>query len=277
MKNLFALAVILTILSSGCAKETVDTPVVLAEYTLGSGGDCAGAIVSGRFVADTALTANNTVTITVDVTVAGPYWISTNTANGITFSNIGTFTGTGPQTVVLTGEGTPVATDTTDFTLSALNGSGGSCTFSVVTVQGIPPQYYLTCFLDGVYRNFGDSARATNSNIPGTSGFPGLDVRGLDTVINSNAKVEFGVSNLASVKEGTYADTSSSRAYFSYVDSTGETWSESITSQPSFKIVVTLAGTNNVQGTFSGTIKNQQGMGIDSIIVTNGLFSVPVK
>ncbi len=277
MKNLFALAVILTILSSGCSKEIADTPVVLAEYTLGSGGDCTGAIASGRFVADTALTANNTVTITVDVSLAGPYWIATNTANGISFSSIGTFSGTGPQTVVLTGEGTPVATDTTDFTLTALNGAGGSCTFSVITVHGILPHYYLTCFLDGVYKNFGDSAHATNSNVPGTSGVPGLVINGIDTVINSTSKIEFGISNAGSVKAGTYTDTSSSRAYFSYLDATGETWSENSGSLPSLTIIVTYAGTTNVQGTFSGTIKNQQGLGTGTIVVTNGSFSVPVK
>ena len=227
-------------------------------------------------MADTALTSVNTVTVTVNVTVAGPYWISTNLVNGISFSQIGTFTSTGPQTAVLTGTGTPVVTDTAIFTLTALNGLGGNCTFSVATVQGVPPHYYLTCLLNGVYQNFGDSAGATNSNVPGHSGAAGLDVRGLDTVLNSNLKLEFGVSNPGSVGAGTYTDTSFTKAYFTYVDSLAQTWTVNSTSQPSFTIAVTSVSANNVQGTFSGTIKNQ-GTGTDSIAVTNGLFSVPVQ
>lgn len=277
MKNLFALFVIIPVLFCCCIKNAADNPTGIAAYTIGSGGNCTGAIVSGRFVADTALTSANTVTITVDVSVAGPYWITTNTVNGISFSKIGTFTSTGSQTAVLAGAGTPVAIDTADFTVSALTGLGGNCTFSVATVKGILPNYYLTCFLDGVYRNFGDSSSATNSNNPGNSGAPGLDVRGLDTVINSTSKIEFGVSNTGSVGGGTYTDTSATRAYFSYVDSLAQMWTVNTNSQPSFTIVVTGVNASNVQGTFSGTIKNQQGAGIDSIAVTNGLFSVPVK
>ncbi len=277
MKNLFALNVFL-ILFCGCVKNTVDQPTPIAVYTIGSGANCTAAVVSGRFVADTALTSSNTVTITVDVSLAGPYWITTNTVNGISFSRIGTFTSTGAQTAVLTGSGTPVAIDTADFTVSALTRLGGNCTFSVATVQGILPPYYLTCFLNGVYRNFSDSASASNSSIPGSSGAPGLDVSGLDTVINSTSKIEFGVGNTGGVGVGTYTDTSSAvKAYFNYIDSLAQTWAVNTTSQPSFTIVVTAINNNNVQGTFSGTVKNQQGTGTDSIAVTNGLFSVPIK
>jgi hypothetical protein len=276
MKTVF-LSILTGLLLFSACKKTTQPPIVLAQYTLGSGGDCTGSIISGRFVADTALTANNTVTITVDVEVAGPYWITTNSANGISFSDIGTFTSTGTQTAVLTGTGTPVDTGVANFTITPLSGPGGSCTFSVTTVEGIPPQYYVTCLLNGVYRNFSDSLLATNSNIPGTSGLTGLDISGRDTIINSVEKVDFGVNGPANIGTGSYADTSSVRAYFSYLDSTGQAWVESASGQPSFTIVVTNVTAGIAQGTFSGTIKNQQGMGTDSLTVTNGLFSVPVK
>ena len=277
MKTPIALTIIILVLFFGCAKTPSYTSTALAEYTLGSGGDCTGATVSGRFVADTAVTDANTVTITVDVSVVGPYWITTNTVNGISFSQIGTFTSTGTQTAVLTATGTPVDTGASDFTITPLNGPGGSCIFSVVTVQGIPPHYYVTGFFNGVYRNFSDSSGATNGNIPGTSGQAGLDISGRDTVINSNENVNFGVSNTGQVGIGTYVDTSALRAYFNYVDSLGQTWAESAPGQPSFTIGVTSVSAGNVKGTFSGTIRDQQGMGADSISVTNGLFSVPVK
>jgi hypothetical protein len=277
MKNLFTIVVIILTLLYGCTKTTTDTSTPLAVYTIGSGGNCTAATVSGRYVADTALTDANTVTITVDVSVIGPYLITTNTVNGISFSKTSTFTSTGSQAVVLTGTGTPLAVDATNFTVSALTGLGGSCTFSVTAVQGIPPDYYLTCFLDGVFRNFSDSASASNSSLPGNSGAPGLDIRGLDTVINSTSKIEFGVSNAGGVGAGSYTDTSSvAKAYFSYVDSLAQTWTVNSDIQPSFTINVTNVSANYVQGTFNGTIKNQNN-GIDSILVTNGLFSVPVK
>jgi len=277
MKNLLALIAISLIFFSACTKTVTDTPTPLAEYSLGNGSGCTGATLSGRYVADTALTGDNTVTIMVDVSKVGPYWISTNTVNGMTFSQTSTFADTGRQTVVLTGSGIPLAIDTSTFKLTALNGMGDSCTFSIATVQGILPHYYLTCFLDGVYRNFGDSAGATNSSIPGSSGAPGLDISGQDTVINSTAKIDFGVSNPASIAPGTYNDTSIVKAYFNYTDNLAETWSVNTTIQPSFAIVVTNANDKYVQGTFSGKIRNQQGAGLDSIAVTNGLFTVPLK
>ena len=275
--KLFPLTVIFMVFFHSCQKTKDDPAIVLAEYTLGAGGNCTGTIASGRFVADTALTGLNTVTVTVDVTIAGAYWITTNTVNGFSFSSIGTFTATGPQTAVLTGTGTPVATDTAHFILTAKNGLGGSCSFPVVTVQGIQPHYYITCFLNSTYRNFSDSAGATNSNIPGSSGAPGLSVRGLDTVINAKSKIDFGVSNTGRISPGTYSDTTSAQAFFNYLDDTGETWSVHTSGQPSFKIVVMAEDARSVQGTFSGTIKNQQGLGTDSITVTNGVFSVPVQ
>ncbi|MEO7121422.1 MAG: hypothetical protein ABIY62_10010 [Ginsengibacter sp.] len=277
MKICFLLFTIIGLFFFGCTKISPDTSIVLAVYTLGSGGTCTGATVSGRFVADTTLAAANTVTITVNVTVAGPYWITTDSANGMTFSKIGTFTAIGTQTAVLTGTGMPNDTGTVNFTIKPLNGPGGSCTFSIETVQGIPPTYYMTCLFNGVSRNFGDSTGATNSSIPGSSGLAGLDISGQDTVLNSKNKIEFGVESAGRVAPGIYSDTTSSRAYFNYVDSLGKSWSESISNQPSFTVNVISVNATNVTGSFSGIIKDQQGSGADSIIVTNGLFSVPLK
>ncbi len=277
MNKLVALSTFLLVIFLGCTKTTPDTSIILAEYTLGTGGDCTGAVVSGRFVADTAVSAVNTVTITVDVTVPGPYWVTTNTVNGISFSQVSTFTATGPQTAVLTATGTPLDTGMTNFTLRALNGLADSCTFSVQVIKGIPPHYYLTCFLNGVYRNFSDSAGAANGNIPSPSGAAGLYVSGLDTITSSSEKIEFGVGTTSSVGPGIYTDTSSTYAYFSYADSLAQTWLVSNAANPTFTVVVTSANAINVQGTFSGVIKKSQGTVTDTIAVTNGIFSVPVK
>ena len=260
-----------------CKKTVVDNSIPLATYTLGTGGNCAATAVSGRYVKDTALDASNTVTVSVEVSVTGPYWITTNTVNGILFSSTGTFTSTGTQTVTLNGTGTPIAIDTANFTLTRLSGPAGSCTFSVAAVQGIQPHYFLSCFLNGVFRNFGDSAFATNSGVPGNSGSAGLDISGLDTIVNSKSKIQFGVGATTGIGAGSYTNTNTSKAYFNYFDNVGETWTADSLSNTAFTINLITAGTHYVQGTFSGTIKNQQGTGTKSLVVTNGLFTLPVR
>lgn len=66
-----------------------------------------------------------TQTITADVVTPGTYSIST-TVNGVTFSNSGTFSGTGLQNIVLHATGTPDASGIYDFPLNTLP----SCTFT---------------------------------------------------------------------------------------------------------------------------------------------------
>jgi hypothetical protein len=107
-----------------------------AVFTLaGAPNNCTGAVVNGVYAAGVATSASNTITLTVNVTTAGLYTITTNTANGISFSKTGVFTNTGVQTVVLSATGTPAAAGAFDFTPSA---SGSSCKFSV-TCTATPP------------------------------------------------------------------------------------------------------------------------------------------
>ncbi len=91
--------------------------------------DCNGASLSGTYQAGMVLTSANTVTLNVNVTAIGPWTVSTAPAvNGVTFGATGTFTMTGPQTIVLTGSGTPAAEGTFNYPVT---GSTGSCNFSV--------------------------------------------------------------------------------------------------------------------------------------------------
>ncbi|GAA4748921.1 hypothetical protein GCM10023229_31950 [Flavisolibacter ginsenosidimutans] len=107
-----------------------------ATFTLaGSPNGCGNFSVQGTYQAGTALGSSNTVTFGVNVTVPGSYTISTNTANGVSFSRTGSFSTTGAQTVVLNGSGTPAAAGNTSFTVTA---GSSTCTFSV-TVASTPP------------------------------------------------------------------------------------------------------------------------------------------
>ncbi len=101
-----------------------------AAYTLVAGGtpsNCATAVVNGTYTQNAALTASNTVNISVNVTTIGAYTI-TATGGGMTFSRTGIFTTTGNQSVVLTGTGTPTTSGANTITFAAPN---ASCSFTV--------------------------------------------------------------------------------------------------------------------------------------------------
>jgi hypothetical protein len=91
--------------------------------TLSCGGALAGTYQSGS-----AMTAANTKTISINVSVPGIYSITTNSTNGVTFAASGTASGPGLQDIVLTAVGTPVSAGTYYYTV---NVGGQACNFGV--------------------------------------------------------------------------------------------------------------------------------------------------
>jgi hypothetical protein len=96
--------------------------------------NCSSADVLGTYEEGKALNASNTVDLDVNVTTAGAYSISTTAVHGMVFSGSGTLA-TGPQTIHLTGSGTPdndgtfmitvsFGASTCDFLVSVDPGSG---------------------------------------------------------------------------------------------------------------------------------------------------------
>ena len=107
-----------------------------AVFTLqGAPGACMNAVVSGTYTQGAALGASHTVVIQVNVTTAGQWAVSTNTVAGMAFNNMGTFAGTGTQTITLIGAGNPNATGNHTLTVTA---GSSTCTF-VVTVGTTTP------------------------------------------------------------------------------------------------------------------------------------------
>ena len=102
---------------SGCTFPlTVENAGDSAVYSIASGVDhCVGQI-AGAYTAGTALNASNTFTLTVYVSVAGVFSISTQPVNGVIFSYTGSFTRLGTNFVTLTGHGTPLSIG--NFTLT---------------------------------------------------------------------------------------------------------------------------------------------------------------
>lgn len=125
-------------------------------------GSCLSKVVNGLFVAGTATTSSNYIEVTVNVTTAGSYFISTDTLNGFYFRGTGNF-GVGSNTIKLTSSGTPLTATTNNFLISfdssscyvpvtvlpagtteaafTLEGSGSNCSDAVVSgiyTEGTP-------------------------------------------------------------------------------------------------------------------------------------------
>jgi len=115
---------------------------------------CAGAVPAGTYVVNTPLTAANTITLNVNITVVGTWSVTTAPAvNGIIFSGTGTFAATGPGTIVLTASGTPTAAGTHTFTVT---GATATCTFQCTTTAPIPDYFPRTAFSNWSYQFDGD-------------------------------------------------------------------------------------------------------------------------
>ena len=104
--------------------------------TTGAPGACVTPIISGSYVVGTAMDASNSIILAVDVTTVGTYVVSTATANGVSFSGSGTFTITGSQIIVLTGNGTPIGAGTFSYIPGPT-----ACSFPITftTVSGPTP------------------------------------------------------------------------------------------------------------------------------------------
>jgi hypothetical protein len=109
--------------------------VIASTGVLGdSSGNCKPVVLSGTYTQGVAMTAANTARVKVVVAVAGTYTISTNTVNGVTFSNSGTFTNTGSQDVILTATGNSSLAGKQVFTLHYGN---SQCAFTVNFLPGV--------------------------------------------------------------------------------------------------------------------------------------------
>ena len=112
-----------------------------ATYTFaGAPGDCSNPAENGQYAAGLATTAENTVTINIQVTSLGQYNITTDTANGFFFSATGSFNNLGVQTVSLKASGTPREAELSQLTLHT---NGSECTFYVPVVNREPIATYV--------------------------------------------------------------------------------------------------------------------------------------
>ncbi|MGN6800494.1 MAG: hypothetical protein ACTHJN_01240, partial [Ginsengibacter sp.] len=124
-----------------CVKEYSYEGGPLAEFTIkGAPTTCNPVSISGAFIKGNLLDSTDFATVTADVSFAGKYYITTNSADGVSFSGFGTFSDTGTHVVFLKASGTPVDTGKFNISIPGING----CSFNLFVKDKAPGSYVLS-------------------------------------------------------------------------------------------------------------------------------------
>lgn len=126
---------------NGCSFSLTVLKKAPASYTLaGFPNDCDNPVLGGPFIAGKPLTSINTIALTVIIKLPGTYTITTDTIDGMSFSASGLFTGSGVQTVILSGNGVPENPGLIYYNVKA---DSSSCNFSVPVQNPEPLATYV--------------------------------------------------------------------------------------------------------------------------------------
>lgn len=199
----------------------VISPAVFTLTGSGTPPSCTTPVINGTYSQNVALTAANTIVLNVNVTSPGGYNISTTLTNGMTFTGTGTLAA-GPQTIQLTGTGTPTTAGNTTIPVTA-----GSSTCSFV----IPVLAPVTGTLGGA------PGACTPVTPNGTYG-QGIALTAANTI-------QIQITTTAG---GSYNITTSTAAGISF-SGTG-----SVPSAGTHNILLTGTGTPNASGTQNFTV-----------------------
>ncbi|MEJ7586023.1 MAG: hypothetical protein WKI04_00540 [Ferruginibacter sp.] len=235
----------------------------------GAPGACTTATPAGTYQTGTALTASNTITIDVNVTTPGTWVITTPAVNGMTFSGSGNFTTATPQTVTLTGSGTPVTEGVFDFTLP-----NNGCSFPITVFTGTPATDFLKCTIDGVARTFNVDLIAIKAS---TTSFV---LGGSETADANSPQFEIDLTNTPDITAGAYnkfSATNTTTYSIGLFDNgvAATPWSIGLVQTGPFLVTVTAITTTRIEGTFAGTLYDDNGLGAGAIEITDGSFSIP--
>jgi hypothetical protein len=253
-----------------------------------SAGSCSNYQIHGTYFAGRALSQDtNTVVVQVNVTQVGAYTVSTNTVNGYSFFASGVFISTGIQNVTMKGQGTPVATGTNNFTVTA---GSSTCSFPI-TVQQLPPNATLNTW------SFTQGTRTFTGVFPAGGAF-GDDVFGLGKALylggeipNTDTLMDLYIQFPASATQpipGTYITdpnifSNNTTDWYVYDGASGNDifYIKDVPSSPTppnvkLTIIITSYDAVNkiVKGTFSGTAWNATG---NIVNITNGKFEGAVE
>jgi len=127
--------------NTGCSFTINVVDAAPADFVLsGSPDNCTNPDIKGDYVAGTDMVSSNTININVTVNKTGPYTVTTDTVDGISFSASGRFTATGNQQITLKGSGKPDEPGIEYFTLKA---AASRCTFPVRIINSPPWATYV--------------------------------------------------------------------------------------------------------------------------------------
>ena len=236
------------------------TVVQGAEFSM----DCGSAVVNGTYQTGTALDASNTVTISVNVTTAGPYNIVTTATNGMVFSASGTFATTGIVSVTLIGSGTPTIDETSHIPVPGT----APCTFDVV-VNAAPTSSGTWTFKEGGTTYSGSVTSTDYQVILGTAGF---------TLSGTNTSDLFSIIMLdpsGAITTGQTYSSAASRSGWTYNLPGGDIWSANTgqaNTDINFTNVTHDVANKTITADFSGTVRDNNGAG-NVHTITEGNFS----
>jgi len=153
-KNFFLLLLLLTTSLATCTKDF--HYFSKAKFYIKSDHEkCSGVHVNGSYHRFISLNDSNSVDVDAEVLEKGPYYISTDTVNGMYFSAYGVLMDTGNYTFHMVGNGLPEKKENTHFTLISLNQSSCSVEIPVFDyVDTINVSEYAWEFYDnGIYHH----------------------------------------------------------------------------------------------------------------------------
>jgi hypothetical protein len=255
------------------------TAVIPAVFTI----NCATSAATGTFQAGTALTANDKITLQVNVTTAGSYNVTTGaTLNNLTFTGNGVFATTGANTIVLTANGQTPNNTTASTVPYTATGNGVSCAVNVpLTVGGGGgTANFIKAKINGstTFTNFtlNLSAILTNSSpssleISGDAASGETFLLGLDRPTPIVTNVLYNINDFAT---GTFITVD-------YEDPTLVLYNTTpiniVTADP-FKLTITSITATRIEGTFSGSLEEDAPTGATPLIkkFTEGSFSLPL-
>jgi hypothetical protein len=251
-------------------------------YTISStSGICTSVTAQGTYTSGIPTDASNFINTSVNVNNPGYYIISTDTINGIYFSASGNFTTTGPQSITLFANGTPINASPYPFEYHLYNSNASSfCSFTV-NVSGD----YIVCEIDGqrVFFNMGTNLAdpTASATLIGLTGFPILSIKGLSVFGSSTPSFNIKLNNASNtIGVGTYTTVSVPSNGFitcDYIDATNNNYfifQNPPPATPAFTLNITNSQVR-YQGTFSGILQNSSGSSM--ITITNGVFDIPFR
>ena len=238
--------------------------------------DCSSANIDpdALFEGTLQLNCTNKIEFDVNVTALGTYNITTVATNGMTFSASGTFTVLGPQTVVLSGTGTPTTGGTTSIIPVNVT---PPCSFSLTVepnTSDVGWSFNVTNAPATTYKGQEDDAIMI-PNPPGLLfGLAGSNTWGTDFFQMALSDVS-GTINVGE----TYSTSAitGNQAAFQYDIGLSPYCADTFKADPSvsgvsmtFTITAHNPATMIISGTFTGTAKNLAGQ---TITIASGTFT----